>query len=115
MSDLIKKLEELKGSLKGSKIGGQTYSQIFGARRNARGWHRCSLCGRNSNNNYFSNHLCLCLPCSQKKTSGGVGISESTVHNKIDALIAEEEKKIKDAKNKQKTTAQKASHTLMLA
>ena len=43
-----------------------------------------------------------------KKTSGGFGISEGTLHNKIDALIAEEEKKIKQAKNKQKTTAQKA-------
>ena len=109
MSDLINKLEKLKGSLKGSKIGGQTYGQIFGTSSRAHGWHYCSICGDQSNYSYYvKRNQIMCEPCSRKTIPGEVAISESTVHNKIDALIAEEEKKIKQAKNKKKTTAQKA-------
>ena len=89
-------------------MGGQTYGQIFGTSRRAHGWNYCSICRNRSNYVYIiQNNLLMCEPCS-RKTVSGIGISESTVHNKIDALIVEEEKKIKDAKNKQKTTAQKA-------
>lgn len=111
MSELIKKLEKLKGSLKGSQMGGQTYGQIFGTNSSGRYNHhsRCIICGTNGyNQQRTKSGNTICQSCTSKSTSGGIGISESTVHNKIDSLIAEEEEKIKQAKNKRKTTAQKA-------
>ena len=99
MSELINKLEKLKDSLKGSQIGGQTYGQIFGINRNTpiNQYHsiRCSICGKQQYSSYTLPNGTLCRHCSNKKTAGIVGISKSTVDNKIDALIAEEEKKIK--------------------
>ena len=91
-------------------MGGQTYDQIFkvNTRRN-HNYSTCIICGANGYNHQRTNSgQSICQNCRTKKTSGGFGISEGTLHNKIDALIAEEEKKIKQAKNKQKTTAQKA-------